>query len=298
MRQGAIATDRGRLVYGEIQGGQYRILWDSPFIKTSGHLEFEDVNGDGLPEILVWAERRGANQAYPELTIFDLKGNELTRGKCGPRCDESETYSILGDDISLSDNPTGPKIIRVSGWSCDISGPTHEFALVNGFYVSDTRHKPRGPKVDALAANWTDCDLINYDSLYTAAFSFFQAHGAKEVDPSRDFIAVTSAQFNELVSALERFEHGELPHFSEDDLTQADAELNLAYQKIQKNPKFHYPGATQGGIKETQRAWIAYRDALVRFEQGRLPGVSQESWKAWLTRQRLETLKQFVPYSR
>jgi uncharacterized protein YecT (DUF1311 family) len=92
-----------------------------------------------------------------------------------------------------------------------------------------------------------------------------------------------SAQFNEVVSALERFEHSELPRFSEDDLTKADAELDLAYQKIQKNPKFHYLGATQGGIKETQRAWIAYRDALVRFEQVRFPAMSQESWKTWLT---------------
>jgi hypothetical protein len=105
------------LVYGELQGGKYKALWDSPWFK-SGAIEFVDVNGDGEKEILIKSETAGANSVSVELVVFDRKGRELSRQELCGSLDSvpplGEACPITGaNEISVTENVDGPKQILV-----------------------------------------------------------------------------------------------------------------------------------------------------------------------------------------
>jgi hypothetical protein len=128
------------LVYGELRGRDYTILWDSPLLNVlHGDIYFEDVNGDGSKEIVVESSTYG-NHEYPILVIFDKNGREITRQK---KCDTSDSAdgnfheddgvcAIFGADVSFSGNEEGPKQIFVRGWYGDRKD--HAFRLLNGLY--------------------------------------------------------------------------------------------------------------------------------------------------------------------
>lgn len=50
---------------------------------------------------------------------------------------------------------------------------------------------------------------------------------------------------------------------------------------------------TPAGIRETQRAWLPYRDAWARFGRKLLTDSSSEGWKDRVTRQRIDMLSSF-----
>ncbi len=104
-----------RLIYGELQGGKYKALWDSPWFK-SGSIEFVDVNGDGEKEILIRSETAGANSVNVGLVVFDRKGRELSRQEL---CGSLDSVPPVGaacpitgaNEISVTENLDGPKQI-------------------------------------------------------------------------------------------------------------------------------------------------------------------------------------------
>ena len=89
-----------RLIYGEWKNGKYHMMWDSPLIGGGNlGLGYQDVNGDGVKEILLsWQEPRWGTA----LAIFTITGEEITRQKCP----EEEA------------NPLG----RGTGFACPIRG--------------------------------------------------------------------------------------------------------------------------------------------------------------------------------
>jgi hypothetical protein len=44
-------------------------------------------------------------------------------------------------------------------------------------------------------------------------------------------------------------------------------------------------------VRKTERLWLKLRDAWAAFGTARYPGLSADDWKAWATRQRVESLK-------
>ncbi len=58
--------------------------------------------------------------------------------------------------------------------------------------------------------------------------------------------------------------------------------------------EFEWGTVTQENIKATQREWIGYRDAWVRFGAVRCPKISAVSWKMMITLDRIEQLKEFA----
>ena len=48
--------------------------------------------------------------------------------------------------------------------------------------------------------------------------------------------------------------------------------------------------ATADGMRETERLWLAYLVAWIQFARQKYPSVSADSWRTWLTQQRLEQL--------
>ena len=49
-------------------------------------------------------------------------------------------------------------------------------------------------------------------------------------------------------------------------------------------------GITTDGIRRTQKGWLIYRNAWVRFAALRYPAVSSRSIKTWLTLERIGTI--------
>src|SRR6266481_5706931 len=75
-------SDRNRIIFIEMQDGEFEVKWDSGELDAdSVGIEFDDVDGDGKPEIVAMGEDAvdiGATN-YDVLAVFDLEGRELTR---------------------------------------------------------------------------------------------------------------------------------------------------------------------------------------------------------------------------
>lgn len=157
----------------------------------------------------------------------------------------------------------------------------------------------RQKKLNATIARWSDADRKAFAQLQRAAEQFFTSREKEEVDLSGTARAALMieerAQLdNDFVAALADFEAGKLPHFTEADDRNADARLNAVYAKALKAGGPGMGTVTPEGIRKTQRLWIPYRDQWVVFGRQKYPSVAQESWKTWVTEQRIKQLQDFV----
>lgn len=138
----------GRVIFGELQGSRVTLLWQSPIVQTDGQLEFEDIDGDGNPEILLWSLWiQNMTDRFQTLTIFDKSGRELTREEqnssheadCefegGATILGGTTCPIVGTEIRIIKGVT-PNLITYWG------GPNDDrsvmLKLVNGRYARIT----------------------------------------------------------------------------------------------------------------------------------------------------------------
>lgn len=153
----------------------------------------------------------------------------------------------------------------------------------------------RQKKIEAITSKWSAADKKAFQSLQQVAEKFFQLHAAKERDLSATILvhehAFMERQFIEMLETLDR---GELPDFSPEAARKADADMNAAYSTVVNGSTKEWGTVTVNGIKQTQQAWLPYRDAWVQFGRKKYPKVTAASWKAWITQQRLPMLEWFV----
>ncbi len=164
----------------------------------------------------------------------------------------------------------------------------------------DKEQAERTHKISATTEKWTAAEKTALLELQKAATASLEARSQNEVDVGGetgrtiDREGVESSLNDDFVAALQRFEKGQLPKFSAADFSKADAELNSIYSKLQSDPKnkaYEDTTLTPEGIKIAQRAWLRYREAWVKFGQLKYPSVSPESWRTWLTQDRVKILK-------
>jgi hypothetical protein len=134
----------GRVLFGVLRDNhRVDLLWQSPVIETNGTVEFKDINGDRIPEILLWSRwvENATGLNWQTLTIFDQKGDELTRQKdCEFEGDTNAlngtTCPVVGTEISIIDT-VSPVLITYWG------GPNQEKNVVlklrNGKYQRITQ---------------------------------------------------------------------------------------------------------------------------------------------------------------
>jgi uncharacterized protein YecT (DUF1311 family) len=153
----------------------------------------------------------------------------------------------------------------------------------------------RDKKLNAIVSRWNAQDQKAFQLLELSAEEFFKAHASQEADLEAT-IEIHEKAFleNKFISMLDQAERGELPKFTAEQFSQADASLTTVYSKIQTGNVHRWGTVTLGGIRTAQQAWISYRDAWVAFGKQKYPGVSTESLKTWLTQQRLEMLDFFL----
>ena len=81
-----------------------------------------------------------------------------------------------------------------------------------------------------------------------------------------------------------------------------DRVLNTTYREVraelQARPLLQgydlFGTVNADGVRDTQRAWLRYRDAWVAFAATRWPDTAGDAWRAWLTDTRtaaLETIR-------
>lgn len=151
-----------------------------------------------------------------------------------------------------------------------------------------------------LTANWSDAQKKAFAQLQVRAETFTSLRSRQEVDQTgsgrvADVVYEESKLRDDFLASLKSFENGDIPRFSEHEFAALDSELNKLYQQRMKAGDSESTDVTVAGIKQTQRSWIAYRDAWVTFAKSRYPSVSAFAWKAFFTQKRCEMLKELAP---
>lgn len=153
----------------------------------------------------------------------------------------------------------------------------------------------RGHELDDLIRDWPAEQRARLQTLRAALKSFATMRARRERDLSGTdqgtLIAETEAALHErFANALREFEAGKLPSHDAEQLVRADAELNRVYKEALAKD-FSDTTITAAGIKATEKAWLAYRDAWLALAALRYPAVPAEAFKTWLTQERTEQLQ-------
>jgi uncharacterized protein YecT (DUF1311 family) len=161
--------------------------------------------------------------------------------------------------------------------------------------------KVRGKQAEATTKGWPAPHKAALAQLQLALDNFARARGEQETDVSGTargamVTEATAAEARQFAQDLRDFESGKTPRHTEAQFVAADRQLNAAYQKIMKLPAtkdggiVDYTTVTKDQVKQTQRAWLKYRDALVGFGALRYPAVPASAWKGLLTQRRAKQL--------
>jgi hypothetical protein len=134
------ARGKMRLVYGDLAHGVYRMLWDTPLLGGPDlALSYKDVDGDGIPEIVLRWTEAGGNVVYDALAVFNVKGEELTRQQeCDPALPHAEAAqfacAIWGASIEFEKTTEGKyDISDVPNFETNPQD-AERYTLVNGHY--------------------------------------------------------------------------------------------------------------------------------------------------------------------
>lgn len=162
----------------------------------------------------------------------------------------------------------------------------------------DTARAQRETRWTSLQVSWSPQQRAVLAEMRKAAKAYFDSVAREETDMSGTARgALAEAAYDNLDKALfmdvERFEHGKFPGTRKQDFIASDRTLNATYQKVlarlgasSSADAARYGTVTTDGVRATQRLWLGYRDAWVRFAASRYPAIAADAWKAWLTRDR------------
>ena len=128
---------------------------------------------------------------------------------------------------------------------------------------------------------------------------FITARSQGEIDlggtiaPAR-LITAESAVREQYAETLSKLLSGQEMSASAKKSLAAERELNSIYKRLLTQKEFHAEGVSAEGIKATQRSWLKYRDAWVKF--GKIIDLkwSTESLMTDLTVQRVAMLKERI----
>lgn len=168
--------------------------------------------------------------------------------------------------------------------------------------------KKREAEFAVTLEHWSSAEKVAFKELKVAADDFISSwaesdvvRATREIDMSglESGLESMSMYFSsrrmlkeEFFGAIRMFESGQLPN--DKNFKQADKDLNKAYSRIMGRKNLEDFGITKDRIRATQRKWIKYRDAWTQFAAVKYPDVPSDVFKAWLTQQRTEELKEFV----
>lgn len=170
----------------------------------------------------------------------------------------------------------------------------------------------RDARIAAITAHWTKARRAAFVPLHQAAQAYARISADNEVDLSgtaRGMLVIQrrAEVLDAFAATLSRLESGSLPAADTAEARAADAALNALYRKImairlapgdvsgyQSADSLPWTTVTHAGIRKTERAWIAYRDAWRDFAERHAPAAAPARLFTWLTRERIADLKPFA----
>src|SRR5262249_32550756 len=150
-------------------------------------------------------------------------------------------------------------------------------------------------KFNELTAKWSTAEKKAFHAFRDEAEKFFLVQAANGVDLQGSFeIQEQVFQRNNLLTALQHLENGELPQYTEEEFRRAEAAESAAYERTQSGKIPRWGTITPESVKKSEEAWRRYCNDWITFCKRKYPTVSEASWKAWLDQDRIVTLNRFL----
>ena len=152
-------------------------------------------------------------------------------------------------------------------------------------------HLDREKTLDAMAAKFTTQQKEAFQTLRQAAAAYFKVEAGKGID-LRATHEVQEVAFLErgFISSLDQLAGGKLPKFSKGDAAKSEVAMQSALDQAVARKRPSSSNVTAAGLKETQQAWLRYREAWMHFGKAKYPAVSQASWQGLLDDERATLL--------
>lgn len=153
----------------------------------------------------------------------------------------------------------------------------------------------RDQKFNELTAAWKPAEKKAFRAFMEEANRFYEIQAKNGVNLEGTFEIQEEIFFkNNLLSALQAFERGELPSYTAEEFQKAEAAENAAYQRTQAGSVTQWGTVTRQSVQKSEDEWRRYRDAWLAFGRQKYPGVPEQSWKAWLDTDRTVMLNRFL----
>lgn len=162
--------------------------------------------------------------------------------------------------------------------------------------------RERNLRLTGITGKWSQLQKEAFNNLQNALSSFTKHVSDDETDASGTgraafMIEAEATEMELFVNDLDSFENGNTPRFTSQQFDGYDKRLNQLYKEIMRSKSMRegsqlgYTTISKEGVKNSQRAWLKYRDAWVDFGHIKYPSVAPQSWKALLTERRIKTLE-------
>lgn len=160
------------------------------------------------------------------------------------------------------------------------------------------RDKQRGAQIAAAIRHWSEKEQLGVEMATKALRYFAQSRYEHETDLSGNTkrtlqVDAMAAELDQFVNDLADFESGKVPRFSEAEYQSLDTKLQQTYRQFmgaQPAAASYLGTIRKTGVEKTQRAWLAYRDAMELFATMKYPAAPASGWKALVTSRRLRQL--------
>jgi len=153
----------------------------------------------------------------------------------------------------------------------------------------------RDQKFNELTLAWKPAEKKAFHAFMEEANKFYEVQAKNGVNLEGTFEIQEEIFFkNNLLSALQGFERGDLPQYSSDEFQRAEAAENAAYARTQSGDVSRWGTLTRESIRASEEEWRRYRTNWLAFARQKYPGVTEQSWKAWLDQERVVMLNRFL----
>jgi TPR repeat protein len=153
----------------------------------------------------------------------------------------------------------------------------------------------RDQKLAQLSAKWKSNEQKAFHTFLQEAEKFYEVQAMNGVNLEGTFEVQEEAfLWNNFLTDLQKFESGDLPKFSAEEVQKARADESAAYQRTQTSEVSHWGTVTREGLRKSEEEWQRYGEAWIAFARQKYPDVSKQSWNAWLDEDRLVALQRFL----
>jgi hypothetical protein len=230
--------------------------------------------------MMVYANGKGATRNYDAAIKLACELGGAPGDDAGRvhQLDRLKKQNWTGNNFSVCDHSSGREMYE----QCAIL--TERFDKIE-----------RDQKFNELIAGWKPADKKALHTFMEEANKFYEIQAKNGVNLEGTFEIQEEIFFkNNLLSALEAFERGELPKYSAEEFQKLEAEEQAAYLRTQSGPDTKWGTITRESVRKSQDEWLRYRNAWIAFGRQKYPSVSDQSWKAWLDQDRTVMLNRFL----